>query len=155
MNNNTEADSMSDDTAKALANACAKHMFACDPATQGLGIEIAAVQPGYAEARMTVREDMLNGHGSCHGGFIFTLADSAFAFACNTYNNITVASGASMEFLAPAYLGDRLLACAKEQVRGRRRGVYDVEVGTEDGRKIGLFRGHSHARNEPLLPDRD
>ncbi len=146
---------MSDDAAIALAGECATHMFACDPATQGLGIEIAAVQPGYAEARMTVREDMLNGHGSCHGGFIFSLADSAFAFACNTYNNITVASGASIEFLSPAYEGEHLLAIAKEQVRGRRRGVYDVEVVTEGGRKIGLFRGHSHARNEPLLPKRD
>lgn len=146
---------MSDDAAETLANACAKHMFACDPATQGLGIEIAAVQPGYAEARMTVRKDMLNGHGSCHGGFIFSLADSAFAFACNTYNNVTVASGASIEFLAPAYLGDRLLACAQEQVRGRRRGVYDVEVKTDDGRTVGLFRGHSHALNEPLLPEPD
>ena len=146
---------MPDSAAETLAKACAKHMYDNDPASQGLGIDVGSVQAGYAEARMTVREDILNGHGSCHGGFIFALADTAFAFACNTYDNVTVASGASIEFLSPAFRGERLLARASEQVRGRRRGIYDVDVRTEDGRPIGLFRGHSHARNEPLLPAED
>ena len=94
--------------------------------------------------RMTVREDMLNGYQTCHGGFIFALADSAFAFACNSYNTLSVAAGACIEFLRPAMVGDELTANAKEQTRGRRSGIYDVNVSNERGELIAMFRGRSH-----------
>ena len=93
---------------------------------------------------MTVREDMVNGHELCHGGLIFTLADSAFAFACNTYDAVTVASAASVEFLLPARLGDELTAIAEERSRSKRTGVYDVAVRNQQGDCVALFRGRSH-----------
>ena len=93
---------------------------------------------------MTVREDMVNGHQLCHGGLIFTFADSAFAFACNTYNSVTVASAANVEFLLPARLGDELTATAEERSRSKRTGVYDVVVRNKQGESVALFRGRSH-----------
>jgi acyl-CoA thioesterase len=119
-------------------------MFAQDRASQALGMRIIEVTPGYAQLAMSVREDMVNGHQICHGGLIFTLADSAFAFACNTYNAVTVAAGATIEFLAPGRLGDELTATAQEQSRSRRTGVYDVTVRNQRGDCIALFRGRSH-----------
>ena len=107
-------------------------------------MRIAAVAPGRAEMTMTVRADMLNGHAICHGGFIFTLADSAFAFACNSYNLNTVASGCGIDFLAPAREGDILKAVAHERSAAGRTGVYDIEVTNQDGHKIALFRGKSY-----------
>lgn len=109
-----------------------------------LGIRVDDITPGFARCSMTVRQDMMNGHGSCHGGLIFTLADSAFAFACNACNRITVALGANITFTSPAVLGDVLIAIATEQSRTRRTGVYDVKVTTEDGRDIALFRGNAY-----------
>src|SRR5437879_12563844 len=103
-------------------------MFALDRASQAMGMRIARVGPGHAELTMTVRADMLNGHAICHGGFIFTLADSAFAFACNSYNLTTVASGCSIDFLAPARQGDVLTAIGQERSVSGRPGVYDIEV---------------------------
>lgn len=131
-------------TAQVVAERSAGAMFELDGASQALGMQILEVRPGYARLSMTVREDMVNGHRLCHGGLIFTLADSAFAFACNTYNAVTVASGASIDFLVPARLGDVLTATAEERSRSRRTGVYDVAVHNQAGRCIAIFRGRSH-----------
>jgi acyl-CoA thioesterase len=119
-------------------------MYARDNATQGLGIKLVDVGPGSARMQMRVRSDMLNGHATCHGGFIFTLADSTFAFACNSYNLQTVAAGCTIEFLAPALEGEILEAHATEQTRSGKTGVYDVVVTNADGKKIALMRGKSH-----------
>jgi acyl-CoA thioesterase len=130
--------------AQALAEAVAAAMFARDRASQALGMAIAAVAPGQATLTMTVRADMVNGHAICHGGLIFTLADSAFAFACNSYNLATVASGCTIEFLAPAREGDVLTARAHERSAAGRTGVYDIEVVNQRGETIALFRGKSY-----------
>jgi len=130
--------------AAALARAVADRMFANDRASRGLGMAIAAVRPGQAELTMTVRGDMVNGHAICHGGFVFTLADSAFAFACNSYNLNTVAQGCAIEFLAPAHEGDVLTARAVERRLSGRTGVYDIEVTNQRGETIALFRGKSY-----------
>lgn len=135
---------MADTDQQRLAEAVGDGMYARDSASQALGMTVETIGPGHARLRMTVRENMLNGHATCHGGLIFTLADSAFAFACNACNRVTVALGAQITFVGPAKLGDVLIAEATEQSRTRRTGVYDVEVTTEDGRKIALFRGNAY-----------
>lgn len=127
-----------------LAAATATAMLARDAATQTLGMQIQQTGPGYAKMSMTVRPDMLNGHQTCHGGFIFALADSAFAFACNSYNRNTVAAGCSIEYLAPGRAADVLTAEAIEQSRAGKTGIYDVAVSNQDGVRIALFRGKSH-----------
>ena len=129
--------------AQALAERVAAAMFERDRASQGLGMRITRVAPGQAEMTMTVREDMVNGHALCHGGFVFTLADSAFAFACNSHNFNTVANGCSIEFLGPAHLGDVLTATARELAQVGRNGVYDVQVRNQAGVAVALFRGKS------------
>ena len=129
---------------QALAERVAAAMWARDDASKGLGMRIVGVAPGRAELSMTVRADMLNGHAICHGGFIFTLADSAFAFACNSYNLNTVASGCSIDFLAPARELDVLTAIAHERSVSGRTGVYDIEVANQRGERIALFRGKSY-----------
>ena len=140
MNDATQPDA----EAQALAERVAAWMFERDRASQFLGIAVVGVAPGRAETQMTVRAHMLNGHAICHGGFIFTLADSAFAFACNSYNLTTVASGCSIDFLAPAREGDVLTACAVERSTSGRTGVYDIDISDQAGRKIALFRGKSY-----------
>lgn len=130
--------------AQSLAERVAADMFARDHASQSLGITIDSVAPGRAELTMPVREDMLNGHAICHGGFIFTLADSAFAFACNSYNVMTVASGCAIDFVAPAREGDVLTAKARERSVSGRTGVYDIEVKNQRGETVALFRGKSY-----------
>jgi acyl-CoA thioesterase len=115
-------------TPERVATRSAEAMWAGDAASRGLGMEILRVGPGHATLRMTVREDMVNGHAIGHGGFTFTLADSAFAFACNSYNRSTVAAGCEIRFLAPTRLGDVLVAEAVERTREGRDGVYDVTV---------------------------
>lgn len=127
------------DTARAVVQA----MYPRDRAAQLLGIRIVDIGPGHARAHMKVRPDMVNGHDICHGGLIFTLADTTFAYACNSHNHNTVASGASIDFVAPAHLGEMLVAVGVEQVLAGRTGVYDIEVATEGGRRIALFRGKS------------
>ena len=129
---------------QAVAEASARAMYGQDRASQALGLRLVEIRPGYARLAMTVREDMVNGHQLCHGGLIFTLADSTFAFACNTYDVVTVASAASIEFLLPARLGDELTATADERSRSRRSGVYDVAVHNQQGDCVALFRGRSH-----------
>ena len=136
---------------QALAEATANSMYARDHATQALGIKIVAIKPGVASMQMVVQETMLNGHQTCHGGYIFTLADSAFAFACNSYNIQAVAAGCSIEYLAPAYEHDVLTAQAQEQSRTGRTGIYDVAVMNQDGKKIALFRGKSHQLKDAVI----
>jgi len=119
-------------------------MWKNDRASKGLGMRIDAVSPGAAALTMPVRSDMLNGHDICHGGFIFALADSAFAFACNSYNFVTVASGCSIDFLAPAREGDVLTARAQERSTSGRTGVYDIDVTNQRGERVALFRGKSY-----------
>jgi acyl-CoA thioesterase len=130
--------------AQQLAEAATAAMYAKDMATQSLGMTIKAVGPGYAQLEMRIRPEMLNGHQTCHGGFIFALADSAFAFSCNSYNTNTVAAGCSIEYLAPGREGDLLTATAKEQSRQGKTGVYDIRVTNQEGISIALFRGKSH-----------
>jgi acyl-CoA thioesterase len=129
---------------QALAELAGKTMYERDPASQKLGMTLDAIRPGYARMRMRVREDMLNGHGTCHGGYIFMLADSAFAFACNSHNLNTVGAGCTIEYLAPGRPGDVLVAEATEQALAGKTGVYDVVVSDQDGRTIALLRGKSH-----------
>ncbi|WP_426115092.1 hydroxyphenylacetyl-CoA thioesterase PaaI [Massilia sp. PWRC2] len=130
--------------AQALAELAGRTMYERDPATRSLGIALVEIRPGYARMSMTVRPAMLNGHQSCHGGYIFLLADSAFAFACNSYNLVTVGAGCSIDYVAPGRLGDVLFAEGVEQVVAGKTGVYDITVRNQDGRIIALFRGKSH-----------
>jgi acyl-CoA thioesterase len=118
-------------------------MFANDAASSGLGMTIMSVTPGCAVMQMTVRADMVNGHGICHGGFIFTLADSAFAFACNSYNQLTVAQQNQITYLQPGKIDEILTATAQEVSRTGRSGIYDVTVTGEGDRVVALFRGLS------------
>lgn len=120
-------------------------MFAADRASAGLGMTISSVAPGQATLTMKVRPDMLNGHQICHGGFIFTLADSAFAFACNSYNQLVVAQQNQITYLSPGRADEVLTAHAVEASKTGRSGVYDVTVTGEDGRKVALFRGLSRS----------
>ena len=124
-------------------------MFRADRASQNLGIEILDVAPGNVRIAMSVRPEMLNGHGLCHGGFIFTFADSAFAFACNSYGQAMVAAGATIEFLAPTPAGERLMAVAAEVARTARHGIYDVRVTKSSGETVALFRGRSSRLRAP------
>jgi acyl-CoA thioesterase len=118
-------------------------MFEKDRASRTLGLALEEIGPGYARMSMQVREDMVNGHAICHGGFIFTLADSTFAFACNSHNHVTVAQGATIEFLAPGKLGDVLTAIGEERHMAGKTGIYDIRVSNQDGRSVALFRGKS------------
>ena len=138
---------------QALAEACAEAMWADDTASQGLGMELLSVAPGQATLAMTITEAMANGHGSCHGGFIFTLADSAFAFACNSYNQRTVAQHCDISFLLPVKKGERLTATAKERQRIGRSGIYDIAVTNEAGETIAEFRGRSRTVAGTLLAE--
>ena len=137
---------------QALANAVAEAMYARDPALRAFGIRIERVAPGQALLSMTVRDDMLNGHGTCHGGLIFTLADSAFAYACNSRNQSTVASGCTIDYLAPAHAGDVLSAEATEQSLAGRTGIYDIIVSNQQRRRLALFRGRSHSIKGEVIP---
>ncbi len=130
-------------------------MWNVDYASQSMGMAIVYTDRGCATLTMSVTESMLNGQGNCHGGFLFTLADSTFAFACNSYNDATVAQGASIEFLRPALLGDCLTATATERSRGKRTGVYDVVIHNQNNKTIALFRGKSFATNQPLISNEE
>jgi len=127
-----------------LASRCAQALYDRDAASQGLGMRLLASGPGSATLGMSVRADMLQGHNTCHGGFLFALADSAFAFACNSHNDATVAQGCSIDYIAPAYAGDTLTARCHELSRGKRTGVYDVRIENQHGQLIALFRGKSY-----------
>lgn len=130
-------------TPQEIAEACARLMWAEDRASAGLGMALLRVAPGEAEMALTVEERMVNGHGICHGGFIFALADSAFAFACNSCNRRAVAQSNSITYLRSARLGDRLTARAQRTAEAGRSGIYDVLVTDQEGRAIAAFRGLS------------
>lgn len=134
-----------------VARACADAMWAEDDASKGLGMEIVEIGPGFATLAMRVRPDMVNGQRIAHGGFIFTLADSAFAFACNSHNERVVAAQGQITFIKPGKLGDRLIAEAREVTRGGRSGIYDVRV-TVGEIVIAEFRGHSRVIPGTWLP---
>jgi acyl-CoA thioesterase len=127
-----------------LAQDVGAAMYEVDRASQHLGIKLIEIAPGYARMTMTVRVDMLNGHQTCHGGLLFSLADSTFAFACNSRNVSTVASGCTIDFLAPAFEGDVLTAVAQERSLAGRTGVYDVTITNQDGKSLAVFRGRSY-----------
>jgi acyl-CoA thioesterase len=136
---------------QAQAEAIGRELYGRDATSQALGIALEEIHPGYARMKMTVRADMVNGHDLAHGGLIFTLADSTFAFACNSHNHVTVAQGATIEFLAPGRLGDVLTAEGREQHSSGRTGVYDIVVTNQDGRTIALFRGKSFRLGTHIL----
>lgn len=140
--------------AQRVAELCTEEMWRSDSASQGLGMWVRSVGPGTAIVSMTVREDMVNGWGMCHGGFITTLADSAFAVACNSRGVVTVAASIDVTFLEPARLGDLLVATARESVLRGRNGVYDVDI-ARDGEVIATLRGRSRstARVNPALAE--
>ena len=140
-------------TAQHSAESAARALFATDHASQGLGMSILAVAPGVATVTMTIRPDMTNGHGICHGGFIFALADSAFAFACNSHNQRHVAQNCQITYLAPGRLGARLTATAAERHRADRSGITDVTVTDQGGTIIAEFRGHSRSIPGVLVPE--
>jgi acyl-CoA thioesterase len=138
---------------QALAEASAAAMWARDRASGGLGMAIKSIAPGEAVLTMTVRDDMVNGHDICHGGFIFTLADSAFAFACNSYNVSTVAASCDIAFLKAARLGDALSAAAHEVYRQGRNGIYDIVVTDQTGAAVAHFRGKSRTIGGPVIEE--
>ncbi|MET0837940.1 MAG: hydroxyphenylacetyl-CoA thioesterase PaaI [Marmoricola sp.] len=134
-----------------VARRGAEVMWAGDAASRALGMSVVDVGPGTAEVSMTVREDMVNGWGLCHGGLIASLADSAFAFACNSHGTVTVAAGFEVTFLESAHLGDDLVATAVERARRSRSGLYDVTVRrTSDDAVIAEFRGRSRSTGRPI-----
>ena len=141
-------------TSQQLAERVRDGMFVRDRAAQGLGMRVTHMAPGEATIEMAERSDMLNGFDSCHGGYITVLADTAFAYACNTRNELTVASGLSVDFVAPGRPGDVLVAEAKELSQAGRTGVYDVTIRNRQGQLIALFRGKSYSmKGKPTVPD--
>jgi acyl-CoA thioesterase len=139
-------------TAQDIAEATRDAMWENDRASRALGMAVVAIGPGSASVRMTVREDMLNGHDLCHGGLITTLADSAFAFACNAYNELTVASGFDVNLMAAARRGDVLTAQASEFSKSGRTGVYDIVVRNQRGEAVAAFRGRSYTmKGKPVV----
>lgn len=141
--------------ANALAQQCAESMYQRDYAAIALEMKILEVRAGYARLSMVVRQDMSNGHGICHGGMIFSLADTAFAYACNSYNKVTVAAGCNIEYVAPGMLGDTLIAEAREVTVNGRSGIYDVAISNQDGQTIAFFRGKSRQIKGTVIPDQE
>nr|CAD6603346.1 phenylacetic acid degradation protein PaaD [Rhizobium sp. Khangiran2] len=135
-----------------LAEASARAMWNDDAASQRLGMSLDSIAPGHATLSVTVTEAMSNGHGNCHGGYIFTLADSAFAFACNSYNEMVVAQHCSITYINPVRIGDRLTATAAEVSRRGRSGIYDIRITNQDGVHVAEFRGHSRTVKGTHIP---
>ncbi|MEX3929647.1 hydroxyphenylacetyl-CoA thioesterase PaaI [Paraburkholderia sp. BR10936] len=151
----TQASQLPDDDGLSpdeLARAAAQAMYEADGCTRALGMELLEVRAGYARLSMAVRPEFLNGHQTCHGGMIFSLADSAFAFACNSYNINTVAAGCSIEFLRPVLRDEVLTAEAVEQVLSGRNGVYDIRVTNRADETVALFRGKSAQIRGNVIP---
>lgn len=140
-------------TPQTRAEHAAQTMMAQDVASRSLGMRISAIGPGHATLDMRVGDEMLNGHGICHGGYIFTLADSAFAFACNSYNRLTVAQQNQITYISPGKAGETLTATASETALAGRSGVYDVMVTGEDGRAVATMRGLSRTIKGQLFPE--
>jgi acyl-CoA thioesterase len=141
-----------DELEQQIAETVGRALAERDRLMQGLGIELVAIWPGRARLAMTVREDMLNGHDVCHGGVIFALADTAFGFACNAYNQKCLTSTSTIHFAASARPGDRLTAEARERRRSDRVGVYDVSVTNRDGEMVALFRGEAYRLDDEVVP---
>ncbi len=135
-----------------FVEAVGRGMYERDHASRGLGIELENIRPGYACMRMTVREDMLNSRGTCQGGMIFSLADSAFAYACNARNEATVALSCFINFASAAHVGEELTAVAEERLRQSRTGIYDITVTGADGRVVAVFRGNSYRVKGEAVP---
>ena len=146
---------MSSMTEQELAEACAKAMWNDDSASQRLGMSLDHIAPGEATLSMDITAEMSNGHGNCHGGYIFTLADSAFAFACNSRNLITVAQQNSITYINPGRIGDRLTATAREVSLRGRSGIYDVRITNQQGEHVAEFRGHSRSVKGTHLPQQN
>ncbi|NKB38517.1 MAG: hydroxyphenylacetyl-CoA thioesterase PaaI [Gammaproteobacteria bacterium] len=144
---------MSDTEADELASACADAMYERDVAAQAAGIILDSVRCGHASLKMTVRADMLNGHDVCHGGYLFLLADTAFAYACNSYNRVALAQNCDIDFVRPGKEADDLIATAEERRKGGRTGLYDVTVRKSDGEVLAHFRGRSVQLNEAVIQD--
>ncbi len=143
---------VSEMTPQEIAEGSAREMWNGDSASQRLGMALDHIAPGEATLSMSITESMSNGHGNCHGGYIFTLADSAFAFACNSYNDVVVGQHCSVTYLKPVRLGDRLTATAREVARQGRSGIYDVHITNQDGLHVAEFRGHSRTVKGTHLP---
>lgn len=139
-------------TPQELAEASARAMWRDDAASQQLGMSLDHIAPGQATLSMTITEAMSNGHGNCHGGYLFTLADSAFAFACNSHNLVTVAQHCSITYLIPGRIGDRMTATATEVSRRGRSGIYDIRITNQRGEHVAEFRGHSRTVKGTHLP---
>ena len=145
---------MAENTPQQMADRVREGLFANDRASKAMGMQVLDVTPGQATVSMVVRPDMLNGHDTCHGGIIATLADSAFAFACNSHGEMTVASGFNIDLVAPARLGDVLTARCMEVAKAGRTGVYDTDVSNQRGERIAVFRGRSHTvKGKPAVAD--
>jgi len=136
---------------QSIAEHAVAALYQRDRASQQLGMRVTECRPGFARVVMKITGDMVNGHQVCHGGLVFTLADSAFAFACNSHDRSTVAASATIEFLGPARAGDELTAVASERWRSRRSGIYEIEVTNQRGETIALFRGRSHEVGGPVV----
>ncbi|QIR86933.1 hydroxyphenylacetyl-CoA thioesterase PaaI [Paracoccus sp. AK26] len=143
---------VSEMTPQEIAEASARAMWNDDSASQRLGMSLDYIAPGRATLSMTITDTMSNGHGNAHGGYIFTLADSAFAFACNSYNQMAVAQHCSITYLIPGRIGDRLTATATETSRRGRSGIYDIRITNQDGDHVAEFRGHSRTIKGTHLP---
>ena len=144
---------MAQQDAQRIAERVRDHLWATDRASQGMGMRVESIGPGRCTMTMTVREDMLNGYGTCQGGLLAALADSCFAFACNAYDAVTVAAGFDVEIVAPGRLGDVLTASATEISKTGRLGVYDVDVRNQRGERVAAFRGRSYTmKGKPVLP---
>ena len=141
-------------TGQQQAERAAAALFGRDRASQALGMRLTGVQPGGARVAMRVRADMVNGHGVCHGGIVFALADSAFAFACNSYNESTVAAAANIDYLLAAREGDELTAAASELWRTRRNGLYEIVVSNQRGERVALMRGRSYRVDGQVVSDK-
>ena len=143
---------MDDEHSLILARRAADSMFASDTCSKWLGMRLLEVRPGYARMSMNVRPEFLNGLGICHGGLMFTLADSTFAFACNSHNVPAVAAGCTIEFLRPVKGGDVLVAESQEQMLSGRHGIYDVRITNSNGATVALFRGKSAQLKGEVVP---
>ncbi len=136
-----------------LAVRCAASMLVNDAASKALGMDIMAMAEGYARVGMRVRDDMINGYGSCHGGMLFSLADSAFAFACNSANQAAVAASCNIDFIRPAFKDDALIAEAERIYEGKRSGVYQVRITNQANKLIAIFKGNSAFIGRSVLAD--
>lgn len=134
-----------------LAERVAARMYEHDAAAKMLGITLDEIRPGYARMKMTIRPEMLNGHGIVHGGMTFSLADTAFAYACNSQNHKTVALACHITYVIPGRAGDVLTAVAEEQIATKKTGVYDINVTNQDGAVVAFFRGNSYRTRDSVV----